>query len=305
MFSEAWLGRALEAERCLPLVDEIADSVGRNPGAMVSLAGLKTQDDYSCMHSAAVCALMVALGQERGLDEAGCREAGLARLLHDLGQVAIPLEILNKPGKLTDAEFAIVRTHLVHGHEMLMEARGASEVTMDVCLHHHERADGGGYPHGLQGDVLSRLARMGSGCDVYDAITSNRPYKAGWDPAESIARMVSWKGPFDDEVFRGFVRSLGIYLDGALVRLQSGRLALEFSAAQCAGAGRRGAHGQGLGGVAPIRPGRARPAGRPGSGSRAGCRHGSPGPGGSACAAWPASARCGAAGRMHGPRPPA
>ena len=226
MFAEARLGRALEPERCLPLVDEIADSVGRNPGAMVSLARLKTQDDYSYMHSVAVCALMVALGQELGLDEAGCREAGLAGLLHDLGKVAVPLEILNKPGKLTDEEFAIVRTHPVRGYEMLTEARGASEAAMDVCLHHHERADGRGYPHGLQGEVLSPLARMAAVCDVYDAITSNRPYKAGWDPAESIARMASWKGQFDDDVFRGFVRSLGIYPNGALVRLQSRRLAL-------------------------------------------------------------------------------
>ncbi len=226
MFSEARLGKALDAEGCMPLVDDIARSVYRNPGALVSLARLKTADDYTYMHSVAVCALMVALGRQLGHDEAFCREAGLAGLLHDLGKAAMPLEVLNKPGKLTDDEFAVMKTHPVRGHEMLQEARGAPPAAMDVCLHHHERIDGTGYPHRLQGDAFTRLARMGAVCDVYDAITSNRPYKSGWDPAVSIARMASWKGHFDEGVFAAFVKSLGIYPTGSLVRLQSQRLAV-------------------------------------------------------------------------------
>ena len=226
MFAEARLGRALEAERCMPLVDDITQSVLRNPGALVSLARLKTQDDYSYMHSVAVCALMVALAQQMGQDEAACRAAGLAGLLHDLGKAAMPLAILNKPGKLTDAEFAIMRTHPLRGWEMLQAASGASEAAMDVCLHHHQRVDGKGYPGRGAGAPLSLLARMGAVCDVYDAITSNRPYKAGWDPSESIAQMASWQGHLDPDVFRHFVRSLGIYPNGSLVRMASGRLAL-------------------------------------------------------------------------------
>ena len=226
MFAEARLGRALEAERCLPLVDDITQSVFRNPGALVSLARLKTQDDYSYMHSVAVCALMVSLSQQLGLDEAACRDAGLAGLLHDLGKAAMPLEILNKPAKLTEAEFAVIRSHPQRGWQMLHDGKGTSALAMDVCLHHHERMDGRGYPHGLPGDQLSTFARMGAVCDVYDAITSNRPYKVGWDPAESISRMASWKGQFDPVIFQTFVRSLGIYPNGSLVRLESGRLAV-------------------------------------------------------------------------------
>ncbi len=226
MFTEARLGRALEAERCMPLVDDITQSVFRNPGALVSLARLKTQDDYSYMHSVAVCALMVSLSHQMGLDDAACRDAGLAGLLHDLGKAAMPLDILNKPAKLTDEEFAIIRTHPERGWQMLHDGRGATEMAMDVCLHHHERIDGGGYPHRLPGEQLTPFARMGAVCDVYDAITSNRPYKAGWDPAESISRMASWKGQFDETIFRHFVRSLGIYPTGSLVRLESGRLAV-------------------------------------------------------------------------------
>jgi HD-GYP domain-containing protein (c-di-GMP phosphodiesterase class II) len=226
MFNEARMGRTLDAEACLPLVEEIAGSVMRNPGALVSLARLKTRDDYTYMHSVAVCALMVALGRRVGLNDAECREAGQAGLLHDIGKALMPLDVLNKPGKLTDAEFDVMRSHPVRGHELLTEGRAATAATLDVALHHHERMDGTGYPHQLPGEGIDRLARMGAICDVYDAITSNRPYKAGWDPASSIARMASWKGHFDPVLFAAFVQSLGIFPTGSLVRLESQRVAV-------------------------------------------------------------------------------
>jgi len=226
MFNEARMGRTLDAEACLPLVEDIAGSVMRNPGALVSLARLKTRDDYSYMHSVAVCALMVSLGRHIGLDEDQCREAGQAGLLHDIGKALMPLEVLNKPSKLTDAEFAVMREHPQRGHQLLAEGRAASSVTLDVALHHHERIDGTGYPNRLGGDAIDRYARMGAVCDVYDAITSNRPYKAGWDPATAVARMASWKGHFDTTLFAAFVQSLGIYPTGSLVRLESKRVAV-------------------------------------------------------------------------------
>ena len=226
MFGEARLGHAIDAEQCMPLVQDISDSVLRNPGALVSLARLKTADDYSYMHSVAVCALMVSLARGLGLGEAACREAGLAGLLHDIGKALMPPEVLNKPGKLTDAEFHIMRAHPERGWALLRESQGLAEPVLDVCLHHHERIDGTGYPHRLPGDKITQLARMGAVCDVYDAITSNRPYKAGWDPGQSISRMASWKGHFDPIVFATFVKCLGIYPTGSLVRLASGRLAV-------------------------------------------------------------------------------
>ena len=224
LFAEARMGRALDTEKCLPLVDEIATSVWRNPGAIVSLARLKTHDDYTYMHSMAVCALMVSLGRQLGMDESTAREVGMAGMLHDMGKAMMPLEVLNKPSKLTEAEYQIMKTHPQHSYELLQEGKGVGEVALDVTLHHHERPDGRGYPHGLAGDALTRVARMGAVCDVYDAITSNRPYKAGWDPAESIAKMASWAGQFDTEIFQAFVKSLGIYPIGSLVRMRSGKL---------------------------------------------------------------------------------
>ncbi|CAN7431448.1 HD-GYP domain-containing protein [Rhizobacter sp. LjRoot28] len=230
LFSQARLGRAIDAEECLPLVDEIASSVWRNPGAMVSLARLKTHDDYTYMHSVAVCALMIALSRQLGADEQETRLAGLAGLLHDMGKAAMPLDVLNKPGRLTDDEFRVIKSHPERGFEMLREGGTAPVAVLDVCLHHHEKMDGSGYPRGLVGEQISRMARMGAVCDVYDAITSNRPYKAGWDPAEAIRKMAEWRGGhFDDAVFQAFVKSLGIYPTGSLVRLQSGRLAVVVS----------------------------------------------------------------------------
>lgn len=224
MFQEARMGKAIEAEAAAPLVEEISNSVLRNPGALISLARLKTADDYTFMHSVAVCALMIALARQLGLDETQVREAGMAGLLHDLGKAMIPLDVLNKPGKLTDAEFALVKTHPEEGAKLLREGSGVSEITRDVCLHHHEKVDGSGYPKGLNGETMSLFAKMGAVCDVYDAVTSNRPYKAGWDPAESIKRMAEWTGHFDPLVFQAFVKSLGIYPIGSLVRLASGKL---------------------------------------------------------------------------------
>ena len=226
MFAEVRLGHALDAEQCLPLVQEISDSVMRNPGALISLARLKTADDYSYMHSVAVCALMVSLGRTLRFDDAACRQAGLAGLLHDMGKALMPIEILNKPGKLTDDEFTLMRSHPERGWQMPQEGRGVGDAVLDVCLHHHEKMDGSGYPERLAGERITLLARMAAVCDVYDAVSSNRPYKAGWDPAESLARMASWKGHFDPPVFAAFVKSLGIYPTGSLVRLVSGKLAV-------------------------------------------------------------------------------
>jgi putative nucleotidyltransferase with HDIG domain len=225
MFQEVRMGKAVDHEAAAALVEEISDSVMRNPGALISLARLKTADDYTYMHSVAVCALMVALARQLGLDEKNTREAGMAGLLHDLGKAVMPMEVLNKPGKLTDEEFRIMKSHPVEGHRMLVEGGAVGTIPLDVCLHHHEKVDGSGYPKGLKGTEISLHAKMGAVCDVYDAITSNRPYKAGWDPAESIRKMTEWsRGHFDERVFQAFVKSIGIYPTGSLVRLTSGRL---------------------------------------------------------------------------------
>ena len=225
MFQEARMGKAVDVGGAQKMVEEITDSVSRNPGALISLARLKTVDDYTYMHSVAVCAMMVALSKQLGQDAEQTRAAGLAGLMHDLGKALMPMDVLNKPGKLTDAEFSIIKTHPAEGHRLLLTGQNVGEVVLDVCLHHHEKTDGSGYPKGLKDSDISVFAKMGAVCDVYDAITSNRPYKVGWDPAESLRKMAEWSnGHFDGKIFQAFVKSLGIYPIGSLVRLTSGRL---------------------------------------------------------------------------------
>jgi putative nucleotidyltransferase with HDIG domain len=227
MFSEVRMGRALDADHARPMVEEIANSIARNSGAIISLARLKNKDDYTYMHSAAVCALMISLARQLGLGEAETRDAGLAGLLHDIGKMAVTDTVLNKPGKLTDDEFTLVKSHPEEGHKILMASHNVTPAALDVCLHHHEKVDGSGYPHRLKDDQISLFAKMGAVCDVYDAITSDRPYKKGWDPGESLRKMNEWcKGHFDETIFRAFVKSIGIYPIGTLVRLGSGRLAV-------------------------------------------------------------------------------
>ena len=228
MFGDIRMGRLIDMGQATPLVDDISASVLRNTGALISLVRLKQADDYTYLHSVAVCAMMVALARQLGLDEDEVRQCGMAGLLHDVGKMAVPVAVLNKPGKLTDDEFSSVKQHPLAGHALLLKSGNVHPVALDVCLHHHERVDGAGYPHGLRGDQLSLHARMGAICDIYDAITSNRPYKAGWSPAVSLRRMAEWtrSGHLDAQVFAAFVKCIGIYPLGTLVRLRSERLAV-------------------------------------------------------------------------------
>lgn len=226
MFQEVRMGQVIQVQQVNELVGMITDSLLRHPHALISLARLKRADDYTYMHSVAVCALMLATARQLGLSEHFVRLAGVAGLLHDVGKLTIPDAILNKPQKLSDSEFEQVKLHPEAGGSILRQNGAVDALVLDVCLHHHEKADGSGYPHRLKGEQISLFAQMGAVCDVYDAVTSNRPYNRGWDPAEAIQRMSTWTGHFDQRVFQAFVKSVGIYQVGSLVRLESGRLAV-------------------------------------------------------------------------------
>ena len=225
MFKDARLGKSIDTNASESLVSEIEMLIDSNSAAMLSVARIKTHDDYTYMHSVAVCALMLSLAKQLNLDEKQTKLAGVGGLMHDLGKVFMPINVLNKPGKLTDAEYDVMKKHPAVGAKVLQNGEAASEI-IDIALHHHEKVDGSGYPQGLKQDDISVLARMGAICDVYDAVTSNRPYKDAWDPAISIRKMASWQGHFDKNIFSAFVKSLGIYPVGSLVRLSSQRLAV-------------------------------------------------------------------------------
>ena len=224
LFHETRMGKAIQPDSLMPVATDIAASVERNPGVLTALMRLRQQDSYTYMHSVSVGALMVGLGRQLGLAASQLPELGLAGLLHDIGKVEIELELLNKKGRLTESEYDRLREHAPSGHRLLLEGK-ASKIALEVARHHHERADGSGYPDHLASDAISLYARMAAVCDVYDATTSNRPYKEPWQPAHALRKMAEWsRSQYDMRVFHAFVRTIGIYPIGTLVRLKSGYL---------------------------------------------------------------------------------
>lgn len=226
VFDDARLGRAIRVADVAPIVDDIAAQIARSPHAMLGITQLKNKDEYTYLHSVAVCTLMVNMARHMGLDEAAVRDLGLAGLLHDIGKMGIPEPILNKAGRLTDEEFLLVRGHPEHGYMLLSDAPDISEMALDVCRHHHEKIDGSGYPFGLTGDGISLAARLGAICDIYDALTSDRIYKDAWTAPQAVAAMWSWEGHLDRELLFTFMQSIGVFPIGMLVRLRSNRLAI-------------------------------------------------------------------------------
>lgn len=221
------LGRAVELEKVEPLVGSITESILCNSDALISLLRIKNKDDYTFLHSVSVCALMVSFGRSIGLERDAIQQGGIGGLLHDVGKMKVPDAILNKAGKLTDEEFAIMKAHPADGHAVLLEAGSVGATPLDITLHHHERMDGSGYPDRLPGENITMAARMAAIVDVYDAITSERCYHKGLAPADALRKMWEWsKFHFDQSLMRSFMRCIGIYPRGTLVRLESGRLAV-------------------------------------------------------------------------------
>jgi putative nucleotidyltransferase with HDIG domain len=221
------LGKAIESSEVEAVVEDIIASVDRNSGALLSLLRLERADDYTFLHSVAVGTLMVTFARALGFDGEMVRQAGIGGLLHDVGKIKIPAAVLNKPGKLTDNEFAIIKRHPTEGHAILLETQTIGAVPLEITLHHHERIDGCGYPDGLVAEKIGTLAKMAAIADVYDAITSNRCYRTGMPPTDALRKLLEWsKFHLDGELVQRFMRTIGIYPVGTLVRLESGRLAV-------------------------------------------------------------------------------
>ena len=227
VFEKAQIGKVLLVDEAVSMVDEIIQTVSRNSGALLNLTRLKNKHDHVYQHSVAVCSLMIALGKQMGMEGDILKYLGMAGLLHDIGTVGIPEELLNKSGRLTDEEFNTIKTHPQRGWEILGASHDMDEMILDVCLHHHERVDGSGYPEKLSGDELSLFSRMASVCDVYDSMISGRSYRKAATPADAIRKMTELLGEqLDQMVFRAFVKTVGIYPTGTLIKLKSGRLAV-------------------------------------------------------------------------------
>ncbi len=227
LFAEARSGSAIDMDLAEEVTAKVTASVVRHPGALISLARLRSADDYTYLHSIAVSASMAALARQLGMDAEHIRRAGMAGLLLDIGKARVAPQVLNKRGALSEAEFAAVRAHAVEGYALLGEMGITDPDVLDVCLHHHEKYDGTGYPHGLKGDEIGRMARMAAVCDTFDALTAPRPYREslGVGPADAVRSMADWaQEQFDESVFQAFVKAVGVYPIGSIVRLACGRV---------------------------------------------------------------------------------
>lgn len=227
VMADARLGRAVEMEQIDGMVESITESILRNSGAIVGLLTIKNKDDYTFLHCVSVCALLVAFCRTLNLDSETTRLAGTGGLLHDTGKALVPDAVLNKPGKLTDEEFEIIKRHPRDGYEILLKSPEIGPIPLDITLHHHERMDGNGYPDKLKPEQIPQLVRMSSIVDVYDAITADRCYHRGIPATDALRKLHEWSSfHFDPVLVQAFIRCVGIYPVGSLVRLESGRLAV-------------------------------------------------------------------------------
>jgi HD-GYP domain-containing protein (c-di-GMP phosphodiesterase class II) len=221
LFTQVRSGNAAAVAEAEPVISGIAESVERNPDALLTLTRVRTLDEYTYMHSVAVSALMINLARHLQLSAEFVRQAGTAGLFMDVGKAFLPPELLAKPLPYDDQDWAQMRRHPQLGADAVSASGEMSKIVADVCLHHHEKYDGTGYPHGLKGDDISLFARMAAICDTYDAIASARPHRPGRGPAEAVAEMYKLKGHFDESLLTTFIKSIGIYPVGSLIRLES------------------------------------------------------------------------------------
>ncbi len=210
LFSSAAGGGTVSVDETTAIASAISQSIDDNPALFISVTRLKNKDEATFVHSVAVSALMIHFGRYLRLDEGTVELLGVAGLLHDIGKIEVPRAILSKAGRLNDAETRVMRDHPALGYDILIRQEDMHEMVTDICRHHHERIDGRGYPDKLSGRSLSTFARLAAICDVYDAITSIRPYRKPWSSAEALQWMTKRDGHFDPQLLRKFILCLAV-----------------------------------------------------------------------------------------------
>lgn len=225
VLTDARLGKNIDIPGLQESVQNISAAVIRNSSAMALVCRLRKRDEYTFNHSLNVGVLLARFSHHLGLDLATTHEIALGGLLHDIGKMAVAAEVLKKPGKLTEEEYNHMKTHVERGLH-LVAPYSLGPAALSVIGEHHERYDGNGYPGHTREEGISQAGRMAAIVDVYDAISSDRVYHKGLPAPEAMRRIFEWQCHFDPRLVSQFVRCLGIYPIGSLVRLKSGRLAI-------------------------------------------------------------------------------
>jgi len=218
-------GKQVETEKVESLVEKMLESILRNPDALISLARLREVDEYTYVHSMAVCTLMISFGHYLNYDPQILREVGIGAMLHDIGKMRIPQELLTKRHGLSDDEYSQIKEHVIFSRMILEETKGISQTSILLASQHHEREDGTGYPQGLDGRHTSEFGQAAAIADVYDAMTSKRCYQRKYEPTEVLKKLFEWsENLYNKNLVQHFIRNVGIYPIGVLVRLESGLL---------------------------------------------------------------------------------
>ena len=220
-------GKQIETVKIENVVSQMVESIFRNQDALLSMGRLKKIDEYTYMHSMAVGVLMIAFGKHLGFDKETLQKVGVGAIMHDIGKMHVPEELLVSDKKLDDSEYEIMKEHVIHSRTILEKTEGITPVSIQIAAQHHERIDGSGYPEGLKGDEISKFGRAAAIADVYDAMTSKRNYQQRFEPTEVLRKLFEWSEHFyDRQMVQQFIRCVGIYPVGTLVRLESGLLAV-------------------------------------------------------------------------------
>lgn len=223
MMDDIRLGKAIDTQGAKQVVSEAVDSIIRTPDAMMMLTTIKNRDEYTAEHSLNVAVLTIAFGRALGLERERLEELGVCGLLHDMGKVLTPDEVLLKEGRLSDKEFQIMKKHPTNGRDIISSSGGNFPGAMDVAHSHHERIDGHGYPRGLYEHQMTLWSKIVSITDAFDAITSDRCYQDARTNMDAFRIMNKVRGKqFDSNLVMRFIGSIGIYPAGTIVQLNSG-----------------------------------------------------------------------------------
>lgn len=207
------------------IADDLMQSITENDAIAVDIGMLKVSDEYTFKHSVDVATIGMVIAKKHGMSQKQVHDIGIVGLLHDLGKSQIPNEVLNKAGKLTDKEFAIMRNHPVLGYNILKEKRNISEEVIQGVLQHHEKMNGKGYPLGLKGEQISPYARIISVADIYDALVTERPYKKPMTQRDAVEMIMALTDEIDIKAMKSFLSSVILYPVGCTVELSNGESA--------------------------------------------------------------------------------
>lgn len=224
---EVHFGRPINAVAAKKAVAYCVDSILNSPDALMLMTQLKNRDEYTAQHSMNVCIYSIALGRQINLSVEELNNVGLCGMLHDMGKMLVPTEILNKPGRLDPQEMPVMQSHTIKGWNLLLKTSGIYPGAVDVAHMHHERLDGGGYPRKLTAEQITPYARIVAIVDMYDAVSSDRIYQKGRPHLEALKILTEATDThLDSGLTMKFIECLGIYPAGSLVELASGEVAL-------------------------------------------------------------------------------